>query len=306
MRTNRATAVAALGLAAALTGTLAVAAPAAMGAEVPTVEGSATSAPAEGDTVDTRPDFAAIGITDEDRLVSFETQFPRKVTRIGKVNLVDDASVIGIDFRVQNGLLYAVGDAGGIYTVSTEDASTIKVSQLSVDLSGAVFGVDFNPAADRLRIISDTGQNLRHDLNTDTTTVDGDLTYPAVPPGDPTPGVGITAAAYTNNDLDVNTGTTLFDIDTMLDQVVIQAPANAGLLSAAGKLRVDAGTEAGFDIYTKIRDGRAFENEGYATLSVDGSYQLYKVRLLTGEVQRTRGFSDNAQVVDLTLLLDQR
>jgi hypothetical protein len=27
------------------------------------------------------------------------------------------------------------------------------------------FGVDFNPAADRLRIISDAGQNLAHNVN---------------------------------------------------------------------------------------------------------------------------------------------
>ncbi len=249
----------------------------------------------------------AIGLTTSQRLVSFGVDSPEQVTGIGRVSgLQGDRRLIGIDYRVQDGLLYAVGDSGGIYTVSTDDAAATKVSQLSVDLSGEVFGVDFNPAADRLRIISDTGQNLRHDLNTDTTTVDGNLTYPAVPPGDPTPGIGITAAAYTNNDLDANTGTTLFDIDTMLDQVVIQAPANAGLLSAAGKLRVDAGTEAGFDIYTKIRDGRAFDNEGYAALSVDGKYQLFKVRLLTGEVQRTRGFSDKVQVVDVSLLLNQR
>ena len=39
------------------------------------------------------------------------------------------------------------------------------MSQLTIPLDGTVFGVDFNPAADRLRIISDTGQNLRHNVN---------------------------------------------------------------------------------------------------------------------------------------------
>jgi len=32
------------------------------------------------------------------------------------------------------------------------------------------------------------------------------------------------------DDLDPNTGTTLFDIDTSLNQVVIQSPPNAGSL----------------------------------------------------------------------------
>jgi len=32
-------------------------------------------------------------------------------------------------------------------------------SQLTVPLEGSFFGVDFNPAANALRIISDTGQN---------------------------------------------------------------------------------------------------------------------------------------------------
>ena len=299
MRANR-TAAAALGAVAAMTGAVALSAPAAMSAE------SAGDAPARTDTVSGRPDLAAIGITEDDELVSFETDFPHEVEDIGDVVLADDDSVIGIDIRVQDGLLYAVGSEGGVYTVSMDDATATKVSALTVDLEGATFGVDFNPAADRLRVISDTGQNLRHDLNTDTTTLDTALTYPAVPPGTPTPGVGITAAAYTNNDLDANTGTTLYDIDTTLDQVVLQSPANSGLLSATGKLTIDAGTEVGFDIYTKVKKGRAFDADGYAVISVDGDYGVYKVRLFTGEVKKTRGFSDKNQVVDLALRLNQR
>jgi hypothetical protein len=34
------------------------------------------------------------------------------------------------------------------------------VSQLTVGLMGNAFGVDFNPAANRLRVVSDLGQNL--------------------------------------------------------------------------------------------------------------------------------------------------
>ena len=76
-----------------------------------------------------------------------------------------DTGLVGIDFRVQDGKLYGVGDGGGIYTIDTKTAEAKRVSFLTETLNGKFFGVDFNPAADRLRIISDTGQNLAHNLN---------------------------------------------------------------------------------------------------------------------------------------------
>ena len=66
----------------------------------------------------------------------------------------------------------------------------------------------------RLRIISDTGQNLAHNVNLGgTTAVNTVLNYPALVNGNPA--LGVTGAAYTNNDLSDTTGTTLFDIDTV-------------------------------------------------------------------------------------------
>ena len=145
----------------------------------------------------------------------------------------------------RTGELYGLGDGGGIYTIDTRTAEAFKVTELTVDLQGASFGVDFNPAANALRIISDTGQNLRHPfagpLQFQTQT-DMPLNYT---PG--TNATGVTGAAYTNNDLDTNTNTTLFDIDTTLDQVSIQSPPNNGSLVATGLLTVDADTPVGFD-----------------------------------------------------------
>jgi hypothetical protein len=48
------------------------------------------------------------------------------------------------------------------------------------------------------------------------------------------PARGVTAA-YTNNDLNADTATTLFDINTTTDQVVIQSPANNGTLAPTGQ-----------------------------------------------------------------------
>jgi hypothetical protein len=255
----------------------------------------------------------AVGLTTDGRLVRFSTDTPGRTRNIGQVQkgLSGDQSLIGIDYRVQDGKLYGVGNNGGIYTLSTADASAAKVAQLTVGLVGTVFGVDFNPAANRLRVISNTGQNLRHNIDDATATApplagmtqnDGTLTIPPAT----TPAAAVTGAAYTNNDLDANTTTTtLFDIDTMNDTVVVQSPANNGLLAPTGKLQVDAGTGVGFDIYSRNRFGVTQGNNGFATVSVLGRYSLFQVNLLTGKLSRAGGFRADTQVVDLAIPLDQ-
>jgi hypothetical protein len=249
------------------------------------------------------PRLRAVGLTADQRLVGFAVQKPDEVRGIGKIaGLQGDTRLVGIDYRVQDGKLYGVGEAGGVYTLSASNAKAAKVSQLTVALSGKSFGVDFNPAADRLRIVSDTGQNLRHNVNAGgTTAADTALTYP---PATATVS-GVTAVAYTNNDLDADTGTTLFDIDTTLDQVALQAPANSGQLSPIGKLRSDAAGDAGFDIYSQLRSGTAADAAGFATLLVDGRTTLYKISLITGRADKLGAFPRGSQVTDLALPLAQ-
>jgi Domain of unknown function (DUF4394) len=258
--------------------------------------------------------LAVIGLTDQGRLVSFRSSDPDDTRNLGRVRgLQGDGWLIGIDYRVQDGNLYGVGDAGGIYTISPKRwrVSATKVSQLSVPLTGTSFGVDFNPAANRLRVISDTGQNLRHNIDDPlgaigVTTVDGTLAYPGVPPAPPTTALGVTAAAYTNNDLDPNTATTLFDIDTSdLAQVVVQSPANAGLLAATGKLTVNPDVWAGFDIYSDVSDDANVSNRGFAVLDVDDRSRFYEVDLLTGAASRVGTFWRGTQVVDIAIPLGQ-
>ncbi|MEU9256363.1 DUF4394 domain-containing protein [Streptomyces sp. NPDC048270] len=242
------------------------------------------------------------GLTVDQRLVQFSAGNPDRLSSAATVTgLTGDTTLVGIDYRVQNGLLYGVGNAGGIYTLNTRNAAATKVSQLNIALEGTAFGVDFNPAADRLRIISDTGQNLRHDVNVATggTLADTPLTTPPAT----TPTTGVTGAAYTNNDLDTATATSLFDIDTLNDQVVLQSPANAGTLAPTGNLGVDAGPSAGFDIYFTARDG---SNQGFAALSTGGSYRFYKVNPLTGDATDAGAFPTNRQVFDVALPLNQR
>lgn len=251
--------------------------------------------------------LSAFGLTMANRLASFNLGAPGQARIVRAVTgLTGDTRLVGIDFRVQDRRLYGVGDAGGVYTVNTGTARATRVSQLTVPLDGTRFGVDFNPAADRLRVISDTGQNLRHDVNPGgTTTLDGPLTYPATPTTPAVPGTGITGAAYTNNDLDADTSTTLFDLDTALDQTVVQAPANSGMLSATGVFGVNAGTDAGFDIYTELRDGTAETSTGWASLRVGAARRLFSVNLLTGDVDPAGTFPSRVWVTDLAIGLDR-
>jgi hypothetical protein len=229
----------------------------------------------------------AFGISaDGTLMVTFTTDKPQVLDWVRQIQgFSGDTAAIGLDLRVQDGLMYLVGNKGGIYSVklpnppSQPDPVITKVSQLTVPLYGTNFGVDFNPAADRLRVVGDTGQNLRHNLGDNTTTEDAFLSTP--PALGPTRGV--TAVAYTNNDLDPGTATTLFDIGTATDEVLIQSPANNGLLSATGKLGVDAAANAGFDIFSTLSGGKAVSSAGFATLiAPSGSASLYTVNLLSG------------------------
>jgi Domain of unknown function (DUF4394) len=213
-----------------------------------------------------------------------------------------DTALIGIDFRVQDGKLYGVGNGGGVYTIDTNTAQAMFVNGLTVKLDGTNFGVDFNPAADRLRIVSDTGQNLAHNVNLGGVTAsNGTLTY-TPPPA--VPALGVAGAAYTNNDLNQpNTATTLFDIDTMLDQVVIQSPPANGVLVATGKLGFDAGPQVGFDIYSQLSGGVTTDNRAFASLVVDGRSCFFRIDLLTGKATFVGNFKES--VVDIAIPLDQ-
>ena len=244
----------------------------------------------------------AIGLTSDHRLASFSVTTPERLRLLPRITrLSGDTWIVGIDYRVQDGRLYGVGNSGGVYLLSTAGSRATKVSQLTVALSGTRFGVDFNPAADRLRVISDTGQNLRHDVNAGGVTIaDGTLTHPPLT----TAAVGVSGAGYTNNDLSDATGTTLVDLDTAADQVALQAPANSGQLSATGKLGVDTGPAAGLDVYSDLARGVTVSNQGFAVLNVGRRAGFYRVSPLTGDATLEGRFPSSARVRDIAVKLD--
>jgi hypothetical protein len=249
-------------------------------------------------------DLDVVGLTADGKLVCFEDDKPRDTDRIGTVSgLQTDTKLVGIDYRPATGDLYGLGDAGGVYVVDPSSAEASLRARLNVALQGTQFGVDFNPTVDRLRIVSDAGQNLRANVVDGTTTVDGPLNYLGPPPV--SPALGVTGVAYTNNDADANTATTLFDIDTSLDQIAVQAPPNAGTLNPTGKLGVDASSPVGFDIYSTIDStGTTVDNDAFASLTTASGSAFYSIDPLTGRAWRVGSF--RVPVVDIAIPLDQR
>lgn len=256
-----------------------------------------------------------VGLTSDGRLLCFPAKSADKAEVVGSVTGLGsaDSALIGIDFRAQDGKLYGVGNGGGVYTIDPTTAKATFVNRLSVmlDPTASFFGVDFNPAADRLRIVSDTGQNLRHNVNAGGTTLsDAPLTImvgTAV-----VTATGITGAAYTNNDVPppgMPTGTTLYDVDTMRNQVVVQSPPNGVPMAIApnlvptGNLGLDPDPAAGFDIYSVVVNGAAVDNLGYAVLNQGASSGFYSVSFQTGQATLLDEFKD--QVVDIALPLNQ-
>jgi hypothetical protein len=250
------------------------------------------------------PKRMAYGITaDGTTMASFATDTPGVLNWVRDVTgLSGDTKLVGIDHRVQNGLMYGLGEKGGIYTITTPPTTTdvvvTKVSQLQIALYGTSFDIDFNPAADRLRVISNNGQNLRHNLNDGTTVADSALNLPPLT----TAATGVTGAAYTNNDLVGSTGTTLTDVDTYNDQITIQSPPNAGNLVATGLLGFDANLEAGYDIFSYTTNGKTTSNLAFATLTpYSGKASFYSIDILTGTPTLIGQFPTLVPLTDFTI-----
>ena len=185
----------------------------------------------------------------------------------GKVNIKGAANVVGIDVRPADGMLYAVTADGGIYTVDAKTGTATMKSKISETVKGTVTVVDFNPAADRLRVISSDGANLRINVDDGKTTVNGTLKYKD---GDAMAGKTpkVIAGAYINSSNPKPAATTLYDIDEA-GYLLTQAPPNDGILNTVGMLGVKLDGPVAFNIVNKGEDNAAWLVTGGALYSVD-------------------------------------
>ncbi|MGP1386523.1 MAG: DUF4394 domain-containing protein [Thainema sp.] len=227
-----------------------------------------------------------IGLTDDNSLIYFNPDDPSSTRTLSVTGV--NGSLLGIDVRPANGLLYGITDTNEIYTIDLKTGAASLQSTLS-PLSyagGQTSGFDFNPAADRLRLEGVNDQNFR--INVDTGEIaDFDPDTPGVQPdgalsyadGDVNVGAdpNVTAVAYTNSFLGAPAGrsTALYTIDSELDILALQNPANAGGLSTIGSLGIDFETLGGFDVLSP----EVGVNTAYAA---SGS-MLYGIDLTTGE-----------------------
>jgi len=232
----------------------------------------AAPAPVPAPPVMTAGDVFAITVSN--KLVSFNRDAPTTTrTSVAVTGLQSAETLLGIDFRPTDGLLYAVGSSGRIYTINTTTGAATLKSTLAADatdatlpftaLAGTEFGVDFNPVADRLRVVSNTGQSLRINVDSGATTTDGAINGGAANT--------VTASAYTNS-FAGTASTTLYALDATNDTLYVQNPPNNGTLSLPVALGVDGGTANGMDI-------DAATNTAYAVMTVGNTRNLYSINL---------------------------
>ena len=110
------------------------------------------------------------GLTAGDNLVTFSSDRPGTVSSpVAITGQGSGESFVGIDVRPATGQLYGVtqaGQSGRLYRIDPVTAKATAITTQPFTLTGVDFGVDFNPVPDRVRIVSDTGQNLRLNPNT--------------------------------------------------------------------------------------------------------------------------------------------
>ncbi|WP_415328977.1 DUF4394 domain-containing protein [Chryseobacterium sp. MMS23-Vi53] len=209
----------------------------------------------------------AYAIDNSNNLQIFNPNNPMPISKT-VAGLQSGENILGIDFRPLNGQLYALGSSSRIYTINlgTGAATAVGTSPFATLLSGTDFGFDFNPTVDRIRVVSNTGQNLR--LNP----IDGTIAATDLPLNPGTPMIG--AAAYTNNFAGATT-TTLFVIDHNTDKLYQQNPPNNGTLVESGALGINITSANGFDI-------GSMSQKAYLMASVGSATKLYTINTTTG------------------------
>jgi Domain of unknown function (DUF4394)/Bacterial pre-peptidase C-terminal domain len=267
------------------------------------------------------------GLTDQNNLIAFNASNTSAVNVGSITGLATGESLVGIDFRATsamangqslNGTLYGVGSSNRLYTIDTTTGKATQVGSTPFEpgLDGTFFGVDFNPAPDRIRVVSNNDQNLRLIPDGFTapagTVVDANATAAGIqtdsPPlltyitGDTNAGrnPNIVATAYANNR--PGGRTTQFVIDADLDILARQGSPggnatspggspNGGLLTTIGALGFDFGNTSAFDISTD-------NNQADTAIATSGS-TLYGINLATGAARNLGTVTVNGTAVNV-------
>lgn len=230
-----------------------------------------------------------IGVVGPDTLIQFDSATPGTVTSSLTVTGLNGELIRGIDTRPATGTLYALGQAGTLFTINTATGAASSIGTLPVTSGDLDFGFAFNPVPDRIRTVTATDLNLRSNPDTAATITDTPLAFAA---GDPNAGrnPNVTGAAYTNQLAGSVASTQLFVIDALTSSLLLQSPPNDGVLNTVGSLGVTLfpnGFGIGFDI-----DGAS--GQAFASLVPNtGGNGLYNINLATGAATLIGGFGAN-------------
>ena len=207
------------------------------GGQTTPLENPSTDAPCSSIAYSTTLRFPSAGVT-ENQLISFDVATPGTLISdvpVGGLNAGISEYLSSLDFRPATGQLYGLivqnnGAATGtirIVTVNTTTGATTPVgSPITVPSPGNFNGFDFNPVTDRIRVTrlltAARDINLEINPNDGTVVTETPLAFAA---GDVNAGDDefIIGSAFTNN-LAGATTTTLYNIDSSQDLLVVKVP----------------------------------------------------------------------------------
>ncbi len=245
-------------------------------------------------------------LTQKMELLTVNAGQPGKVLqRTAVTGLPAGESVVGMDYRIAKGVLYVLSSAGRLYTLDVPTGVLKPVGTgAGVALQGQLFGVDFNPVADRVRVVSNTGQNIR--LHPDTGAMAATDPAPAYAAGDARAGTKpeLVAAGYTYNKTDEKL-TTNFAIDRNGGYLVTQGSRegvqpvvsfNTGLLFSVGPLGIADMVDANMDIADVT--GAAFAT---VTTRSQAASRLYSLDLASGKAALLGTVGDGSRVIGLAV-----
>jgi Domain of unknown function (DUF4394) len=236
-----------------------------------------------GLAIPTQP--VAYALDGANNLLIFNPFNPQPVSK-PIIGLQAGETLLGVDMRPVNGQLYALGSTSRLYTLNSSSgaATMVGTAPFATALNGTAFGFDFNPTVDRIRVVSNTGQNLRlHPETGAIAAVDGSVNPSSVV---------VTGVAYTNNFAGATT-TTMYVLDAQNRRLGIQNPPNNGTVAYVGnQIPMNLGMPNGFDIANK-------SNRGYVLFADEVGVRLHNINLMTADLDKgtalpitmTRGFT---------------
>ncbi|MCH8498978.1 MAG: DUF4394 domain-containing protein [Marinobacter sp.] len=167
---------------------------------------------------------------------------------------VDGATGLrGIDVRPADGKLYGLGGGDQLYTLDLNSGQATAGAKLKLSLPGTGQAlVDFNPVADRLRLLAADGTNFRVNVDSGDVIKDGTVAYAqAGYRAGYSPNV--LTGAYTNSYAGAEK-TALYNIDLASGNLMLQDPPNDGVQKTIGELSESLG-HATMDIASDGKGG---------------------------------------------------